>query len=285
MVSWSEQFCVSPSEGGSELLLVFQPFTCLLGGNCCLRLQMFWVVSVAAQTNQLFNPLFQSELPGLSGLSRPEFDQSNFADLENLYPNTDFIRNKYSYSVCVPCESWGLRNTGEEPISVSACWQFCFVCSLTVWATLRKQKHRLWNLLLVPVVVDLSKFLGNLWNSLSALESSPGSLIFHVVGFLRPFELPRIWCTLKALPNKCHFTKLSRRVWCKELGIQSAETLHLTSLQLGRMHYSSQEQVEVGRNLTYRKMQQSTMSMSGAFAWLPEFWKWEDCKVRSSESR
>lgn len=121
MVSWSEQFCVSPSEGGSEPLLVFQPFTCLLGGNCCLRLHMFWVVSVAAQTNQLFNPLFQSELPGLLGLSRPEFDQSNFADLENLYPNTDFIRNKYySYSVCVPCESWGLRNTGEEPISVSA---------------------------------------------------------------------------------------------------------------------------------------------------------------------
>lgn len=65
----------------------------LLGGNCCLGLQTFWVVSVAAQTNQLFNPLLQSELPSLWGLSRPEFDQSNFADLENLYPNTDFIRN------------------------------------------------------------------------------------------------------------------------------------------------------------------------------------------------
>lgn len=76
MVSWSEQFCVSPSEGGSEPLLVFQPFTCLLGGNCCLRLQMFWVVSVAAQTNQLFNPLFQSELPGLSGLSRPDLTKA-----------------------------------------------------------------------------------------------------------------------------------------------------------------------------------------------------------------
>lgn len=49
------------SEGGSEPLLVFQPFTCLLGGNCCLGLQMLWVVSVAAQTNQLFNPLLQSE--------------------------------------------------------------------------------------------------------------------------------------------------------------------------------------------------------------------------------
>ncbi|XP_064282833.1 septin-6 isoform X2 [Passer domesticus] len=41
------------------------------------------------------NGTMNSELPGLWGLSRPEFDQGNFAGLENLYPNTDIIRNAH----------------------------------------------------------------------------------------------------------------------------------------------------------------------------------------------
>lgn len=65
--------------------------------------------------------------------------------------------------------------------------------------------------------------------------------------------MPRTKHSLKALANKCLCIELSRRGECMELAalFLSIETLHLTSLQLDGRLYSSQEQVEVGGDLSY----------------------------------
>lgn len=133
MVSWSEQFSVSPSEGGMNLCLSFLSAIYLSPGRELLS----WVADILGCVSRCTDKsILTSPITVRSTrLSRPEFDQGNFAGLENLYPNTDIIRirTQIILTLCVShVRAGGGGIQGEEPISVSACWQFCFVCSLTV---------------------------------------------------------------------------------------------------------------------------------------------------------